>query len=274
MPVRVAEAKKQQATPAQLVASNHVSQMKKEKKVTEKEKPVVGSKKTKMSRKQSNPLRQLNGKEDAPQVVDSPEMAVFDPPELNKNKTQAESRKRDAPGDLSMSFSKKSKPNSYPGLQCISECVGAVLQLIEKDELDASLCPVPAEVLKKPITVDSFDAIPAENGGNIISGLNLLIAKDAYLELPKVLAEIEAQRKAIEEHEKTCSAQTAEINECRKSYGAAKKEVVKLEATKAEQAKKIEELMQKVQELDSTITEMKQKKPLSLKDQLLGCYKK
>lgn len=274
MPVRVAESKKQQATPAQLVASNHVSQMKKETKVAEKEKAVVGSKKTKMSRKQSNPLRQLNGKEDAPQVVDSPELAVFDPPELNKNKKQTESRKRDAPGDLSMSAYKKSKTNSYPGLQCISECVGAVLQLIEKDKLDASLCPVPAEVLKKPITVDSFDAIPAENGGNIISGLNLLIAKDAYLELPKVLAEIEAQRKATEEYEKTCSAQTAEIAECQKSYGAAKKEVAKLEATKAEQAKMIEELKQKVQELDSTITEMKQKKPVSLKDQLLACYKK
>ncbi len=246
------------------MASNHVAGMK----------AVVEEKKSKLSRKQSKPMRSSGGTRDVPNVGEAPELSVFDPPELRKNKRQAESRKRDAPEDLSMSSCKKSKTVSYPGLQCISECVDAVLQLIEKDKLDASLCPIPAEVLKQPISVDSFDAIPAENGGNIISGLNLLIAKNAYLELPKALAEMEAQRKAIEEHEKTCTAQTAELAECRKSYNGVKKEVAKLEATKAEQAKKIEELMQQVQELDSTISEMKQKKPVSLKDQLLGCYKK
>jgi len=231
MPVRIAESKKQQATPAQLAAGNHVAAMKAPATPVEEER-------SRPSRKQSAPTRSKRSTE---------------PSNLGRKRTVAETDEEPAVTLISAPPVKKSKKSHYPGLQTVSQCVSAVLEVIDEAAFDPTLCPLPDSLLTKPITKQTLESAAPECADGIISGINLLVANNAYQELPKALAEIETQRKAAEEHAKTCAEQQARIKQLEDKLAASSKQVKQLEQQVEEQAAKIEELS---------------KKPLSLADRL------
>ena len=227
MPVRVGDSKKQQATPAQLAAGNHVAAMKAPTTPVEEEK-------SRASRKQSAPTRSKRS---------------TGPSNLGRKRTVAETDEEPAVTLVSAPPVKKSKKSHYPGLQTVAQCVSAVLEVIDEATFDPTLCPLPDSLLTKPITKQTLESAAPECADGIISGINLLVANSAYQELPKALAEIDTQRKAVEEHAKTCAEQQARIKQLEDKLAASSKQVKQLEQQAEEQAAKIEELSKKPQSL-------------------------
>lgn len=230
MPVRVADTKKQQATPAQLAADNHVSLMKK----------------GRTSRKQAAPVQSKR--------------STGGPNNLGRKRTAAETDEEPAVTLVSVPPLKKSKSNLYPGLQTVSQCVSAVLEVIEQPSFDPTLCPLPDSLLSKPITKATLESAAPECADGIISGINLLVANSAYQELPKALEEIEAQRKAVDEHAKTCADQQSQIKQLEEKLAASSQHIKLLEEQAEEHKAVIQDQTAKIEELS--------KKPLSLTDRL------
>lgn len=231
MPVRVAESKKQQATPAQLAVDNHVD--------------VFLMDKNRASRKQAAPTR--NKRTTAPS-------------NLGRKRTVAETSEEPAVTLVSNPPVKKSKSNLYPGLQTVSQCVSAVLEVIEQPSLDASLCPLPDSIISKPITKATLESAAPECAEGIISGINLLVANNAYQELPKALEEIEAQRKAVQDLLQAQAEQQSQIKQLEEKLAASSQHVKLLEQQAEEQKAVIQDQTAKIEELS--------KKPLSLTDRL------
>lgn len=240
MPVRIADSKKQQATPASLVyAANHVSAM------TASEDTAVEQKKTRTQRKQSAPTHNKRS---------------TGPTNLARKRTAADTTEEPAVTLVSAPPVKKSKSNLYPGLRTVSQCVSAVLEVIEQPSLDASLCPLPDSIISKPITKATLESAAPECADGIISGINLLVANNAYQELPKVLAEIEAQRKAVEDLLKAKVDQQSQIKQLEEKLAGSSQHVKLLEEQVEEQKGVIEDQTAKIEELS--------KKPLTLAERL------